>query len=144
MTDRVAEGGEGAQLIFRVGINLGDVIIDGDDIQGDGVNVAARLEALAAPGGVCISGAVHDQVRDRLKIDFEPMGDQELKNIDRPVQAWQWRATTTNPAQPVLAKPILPELPKKPSIAVLTFNNKVKWQRKTTCIMGSRVAIFFD
>ncbi len=109
----VAEQTVEPHLIFRVGINLGDVIIDGDDIQGDGVNVAARLEALAAPGGVCISGAVHDQVRDRLKIDFEPMGDQELKNIDRPVQAWQWHAADAETAQPTFANPISPELPKK-------------------------------
>lgn len=110
-------------FVFRVGLNLGDVIIDGDDIQGDGVNVAARLEALAGPGGICISGAVHDQVRDRLKIDFEPMGDQDLKNIDRPVQAWQWTASNVDVRQPILAKPQSLELPKKPSIAVLAFDN---------------------
>jgi adenylate cyclase len=123
MADQAAAPKEQQHFEFRIGINLGDVIIDGDDIHGDGVNVAARLEALAPPGGLCISGAVHDQVRDRLKIDFEPMGDQELKNIDRPVQAWQWTASDADADQPILAKPQPLELPKKPSIAVLAFDN---------------------
>ena len=80
------------RILFRVGINLGDVVIDGDDIQGDGVNVAARLEALSAPGGICVSSAVHDQVRNRLDIEFKDIGEQALKNIDRPVRVWQWSA----------------------------------------------------
>ena len=73
------------RLEFRVGVNLGDVVIDGDDIHGDGVNVAARLEALADPGGVYVSAAVYDQVRDRIDVPFEDLGEQEVKNIDRPV-----------------------------------------------------------
>jgi len=77
---------EAKQIVFRIGINLGDVIIDGDDIQGDGVNVAARLEGLADPGGICISAAVHDQVRDRLEIPFEDLGEREVKNIARPIR----------------------------------------------------------
>ncbi len=75
---------------FRVGINLGDVVIDGDDIHGDGVNVAARLEGLANAGGICISGAVHDQVRNRMDLMLEDMGEQTVKNIDRPVRVWRW------------------------------------------------------
>ena len=123
MATHHAERAGEPRFVFWVGINLGDVIIDGDYIHGDGVNVAARLEALAAPGGVCISGAVHDQVRDRLSTNFDPMGDQELKNIDRPVQAWQWRAGVADASQPILAKPPSLELPKKPWIAVLAFND---------------------
>ena len=72
----------GSQIVFRVGINLGDVVIDGEDIQGDGVNIAARLEGLAEPGGICISEAVYDQVRDRLELPFEDMGNQRVKNLD--------------------------------------------------------------
>ena len=80
------------RIEFRIGVNLGDVVIDGEDIHGDGVNVAARLEGLAEPGGVCISGAVHDQVRDRIGLRFEDLGKQQVKNIDRPVRAWRWDA----------------------------------------------------
>ena len=77
------------RIAFRIGINLGDVVIDGDDIHGDGVNVAARLEGLAEAGGICISGSVHDQVRDRLDFAFEDMGEREVKNIDRPIRAYR-------------------------------------------------------
>ncbi len=114
---------EDRRIVFRAGINLGDVVIDGDDIQGDGVNVAARLEALAEPGGICISGAVHDQVRDRIDLQFEDLGEQDVKNIDRPVRVWRWNmdpfATVDGP---VTADKPLP-LPDKPSIAVLPFGN---------------------
>jgi adenylate cyclase len=78
------------RIEFRIGVNLGDVVIDGEDIHGDGVNVAARLEGLAEPGGMCISGAVHDQVRDRIGLRFEDLGRQQVKNIDRPVRVWRW------------------------------------------------------
>ncbi len=70
------------RIEFRVGINLGDVLIDGDDIHGDGVNVAARLEGLSEPGGICISGSVYDQVKNRIELSFEDLGEQEVKNID--------------------------------------------------------------
>jgi len=77
---------------FRIGINLGDVIVDGNDIFGDGVNVAARLEMLADPGGICVSGAVRDQVGDRLEdIGFEDLGDQAVKNIARPIHVYRVR-----------------------------------------------------
>jgi TolB-like protein/Tfp pilus assembly protein PilF len=107
------------RLEFRMGINLGDIIRDGRDIFGDGVNVAARLEALAEPGGVCISGVVHDQVQDKLDLAFEDMGEQQVKNIARPVHVWHLRlgAKATAPQAPALA------LPDKPSIAVLPFQN---------------------
>ncbi len=74
---------------FRIGVNLGDVIVEGDDLHGDGVNVAARLEGLAEPQGICISGSAFEQVRDKLELGFEDLGDQQVKNIDRPVRAYR-------------------------------------------------------
>ena len=74
---------------FRIGINLGDVVVDGDNLMGDGVNVAARLEALSHPGGICISEAVYAQVRDRLSLDFLDLGEHRVKNIARPVRAYR-------------------------------------------------------
>jgi class 3 adenylate cyclase len=73
------------RIEFRIGINVGDIIIDGDDIYGDGVNVAARLEALADPGGIMVSRVVHDQVQDKLGFEFDDMGEQAVKNIARPL-----------------------------------------------------------
>src|SRR6185503_7669998 len=80
---------EPKRMRFRIGINLGDVVVDGDNLMGDGVNVAARLEALASPGGICISEAIHAQVRDRLSLDFLDLGEHSLKNIARPVRAYR-------------------------------------------------------
>src|SRR5580692_2332542 len=77
------------RIDFRIGVNLGDIIIDENDIFGDGVNIAARLEALAEPGGICVSRVVRDQVRDKLAIPFEDMGEQQVKNIARPVRAYR-------------------------------------------------------
>jgi adenylate cyclase len=88
MVDREHDQAEDRRIAFRVGINLGDVIVEDDDIFGDGVNVAARLEALAEPGGICISGVVRDQVRDKLDLTFEDMGEQSVKNIARPVHVY--------------------------------------------------------
>src|SRR5437667_2863596 len=87
MVDRNAEVPEDKRISFRIGINLGDVIIDGDDIYGDGVNIAARLEALAEPGGICVARTVRNQIRDKLPYSFEDMGEQSVKNIARPVRA---------------------------------------------------------
>src|SRR5215472_1650585 len=81
MAERNADSPSGKRIEFRVGINLGDVIAEENDIFGDGVNVAARLEALAEPGGVCVSRVVRDQVRDRLDCTFEDLGEQQVKNI---------------------------------------------------------------
>ena len=92
MLDRNAETLEDKRIAFRIGVNLGDVIIDGDDIYGDGVNIAARLEALAEPGGVCLSGTVRDHVGDRLPYTFEDIGEQSVKNIAQPVHAWAMSA----------------------------------------------------
>src|SRR5437773_227234 len=88
MVNRNAEIVEEQRIIFRIGINLGDVIADGDDIYGDGVNIAARLEALAEPGGICISGTVRDHIRDKLPYAFEEMGEQSVKNIARSVRVY--------------------------------------------------------
>ena len=77
------------RIEFRIGINLGDIIIDEHDIYGDGVNVAARLEALAEPGGICVSRVVRDQVRDKLDFGFEDLGEQQVKNIARPVRVYR-------------------------------------------------------
>ena len=104
------------RIEFRMGINVGDIIIDGTDMWGDGVNVAARLEALAEPGGICASSRVQEDVQGRLDIAFEDIGEQQLKNIARPVRVYRVRpnGTGTKPSPP---------LPDKPSIAVLPFNN---------------------
>ncbi len=89
MTGRNAEVPEDRHIVFRIGLNLGDIIIDGDDIYGNGVNVAARLEALAEPGGICISGRVLDQVEKNVNVGFAFLGPQTVKNIDRPVNAYK-------------------------------------------------------
>ncbi len=114
---------EDKRIEFRVGINLGDVVIDGDDIYGDGVNIAARLEGLAEPGGICISGAVYDQVRNRTDFVFEDMGEREMKNVDEPIRAWLWAPAgrRVSDIRPIADRPL--PLPDKPSIAVLPFDN---------------------
>jgi TolB-like protein/class 3 adenylate cyclase/Tfp pilus assembly protein PilF len=109
------------RIEFRVGINLGDIIIDGDDIYGDGVNVAARLEGLAEANGICVSRVVHDQVRDKLGLGFEDLGERQLKNIARPVRVFRI-ATPDIGLQTQSANPAL-VIPAKPSIAVLPFTN---------------------
>jgi adenylate cyclase len=108
-------------MLFRIGINLGDVVHDETRIYGDGINVAACLEALAAPGGVFVSHAVHEQVRDRLALAFEDLGERELKNIARPVRVYRLQAPGTPTAAPASAATLT--LPAKPSIAVLPFDN---------------------
>jgi adenylate cyclase len=108
------------RIEFRVGINLGDVIAEEHDIFGQGVNVAARLEALAEPGGICISRVVRDHVRDRLDYIFEDMGEQQVKNIARPVRVY--RVRDLGGITKILSPPVLPLL-EKPSIAVLPFVN---------------------
>jgi TolB-like protein/class 3 adenylate cyclase len=131
------------RIELRIGINLGDVIVEGDDIYGDGVNIAARIEALADAGGVFVSNTVYDHVRDRLPFVFEDLGDQQVKNITRPVRVYRVHTTLTHPslrAGSPLSRiagegaerqrreageggaPALP-LPDKPSIAVLPFQN---------------------
>jgi adenylate cyclase len=113
-------------LLYRIGINLGDVIVEEDgDIFGDGVNVAARLEALAEPGGICISAAVRDQVADRLPIGFQDLGDQQVKNISRPIRVFKVvpNGETKEPAAPAGGEPSPHRHVRKPAIAVLPFVN---------------------
>ncbi len=116
LSDRFADKPKDRRLQFRIGVNLGEVIVDRDDIYGDGVNVAARLESLADPSGVCVSGAVFEQVNGKLDIGFEDMGDQEVKNIAAPVRAYR---IVTGHSMLTDAPP----LQDKPSIAVLPFDN---------------------
>jgi len=117
MAERKRAQEQGKRIEFRVGINVGDIIIDGDDIYGDGVNIAARLEGLAEPGGVCISGRVYEDVRDKLDVAFDDIGEQSLKNIARPVRAYRVVLDSHNWGRSALT------LPNKPSIAVLPFQS---------------------
>jgi adenylate cyclase len=143
---RNAESAADARIELRVGINLGDVIAEGDDIYGDGVNLAARLEGLAEPGAVFVSSTVYDQVRDRLPFTFEDLGEKRVKNIARAVRVYRVRPQHPLPIPPPLAgegsarsaprtagpdgpfrgvgaEPAPPPLPDKPSIAALPFQN---------------------
>jgi len=123
MADENTEIPQAKRIEFRIGIHLGDIIIDDNDIFGDGVNIAARLESIAVPGGISISRAVHDQVRDRIDVCFDDKGEIALKNIARPVQVFaisgakESKTTVSPESKPGLA------LPDKPSIAVLPFTN---------------------
>jgi len=122
MAERNAGTPPDKRIEFRIGINLGDVIAEEDDIFGDGVNIAVRLEALAEPGGICISRVVRDQVRDRLDYAFEDLGEQQVKNIARPVRVYRVRDSGAANTSLAPTPPELP-LPDKPSIAVLPFQN---------------------
>jgi adenylate cyclase len=123
MASRNVDVGSGREMQFRIGINLGDVISEDDDIFGDGVNVAARLQEIAEPGGICVSGAIRDQARDRLGVTFEDLGDQTVKNISRPIRVF--RVVLDGPKTPAAsARPTrLAAAMDKPSIAVLPFVN---------------------
>ena len=125
MAERNSGTPEEQRIVFRVGVNLGDIIVEADDIHGDGVNVAARLEGIAEPGGICVSAIVHDQVRDKLDLTFEDLAEQALKNIARPLRVYRVRLTATKSTQnavPIVDAPVL-TLPDKPLIAVLPFTN---------------------
>ena len=108
------------RFAFRIGVHLGDVIVDGDDIHGDGVNVAARLESLSPPDGFCITGSVHEEVRDRLDIRFTDLGEKEVKNLNRPIRVWQWHPDGSGD---FIDLPMPAAKPDKPGIAILPFNN---------------------
>ncbi|MEE9590474.1 MAG: adenylate/guanylate cyclase domain-containing protein [Hyphomicrobiaceae bacterium] len=109
---------ENGPIRLRIGINLGDVIVDGDDIYGDGVNVAARLEALAEPGGICISSVVQESVGNRVEAKFADAGEHEVKGLPVPIRVWRWPAEGVTQTE---AAPLA--LPEKPSIAILPFDN---------------------
>ena len=140
----LAERNEGIpqdrRMLLRIGINLGDILIEGDDILGDGVNIAARLEGIAEPGGICISASAYDQVRGKVVVEFADLGELSLKNIARPVRAYavvgnavgertkagrgEFAPSTTKEPRSILLDPTKPPLPpNKPSIAVLPFQN---------------------
>jgi adenylate cyclase len=118
MAEHNAEVPQDKRIEFRVGVNVGDIIFDGNDIFGDGVNIAARLEGIADPGGVCISDDTHRQVRGKIDISFDDLGEKELKNIARPVRVYRVRLQTAKPQSAAALT-----LPDKPSIAVLPFQN---------------------
>jgi TolB-like protein/class 3 adenylate cyclase len=122
MADRNVGIASQIRIDFRIGVNLGDIIIDGDDIYGDGVNVAARLEALAEPGGVCVSGTVREHVIGKLEHEFIDGGEQIVKNLSRPIHIWHWLSGAPVSAAAPDLRSGLP-LPDKPSIAVLPFSN---------------------
>ena len=107
------------RIEFRMGINVGDILIEDGDIFGDGVNIAARLEALAVPGGICLSAAAHEQVRDKLDVAFDDLGEQQVKNITRPVRTYRIALGAPSGAALPVGAPL--PLPDKPSLAVLPF-----------------------
>jgi TolB-like protein/class 3 adenylate cyclase len=126
MAERNADVPEDKRITFRVGINLGDIIVEGEDIYGDGVNLAARLQELASPGGICVSRTVRNQVRDKVQFGFEDLGERTVKNIARPLRVfrvnWHVQGGSASQATAELSRPGL-SLPDKPSIAVLPFTN---------------------
>jgi TolB-like protein/class 3 adenylate cyclase len=122
----MAERNEGVpqdrRMLFRIGVNLGDILIEGDDILGDGVNVAARLEGIAEPGGICVSSSTYDQVRGKVDVEFADLGEQNLKNIARPIHAYAVRRNGLDLNKRNSAVPQTPSAPRL-SIVVLPFAN---------------------
>jgi TolB-like protein/class 3 adenylate cyclase/tetratricopeptide (TPR) repeat protein len=118
---------EGSQarlpIVLRIGVNLGDIIIDGDDIYGDGVNVAARLEPLAEPGGICVSSVVNDHLGNRIDVRFIDAGEVHVKNIERPIRIWKWHPTVSGGGSTPSAVPLHAQRGGLPLLAVLPFQN---------------------
>ncbi|HEX6111549.1 MAG TPA: tetratricopeptide repeat protein [Geminicoccaceae bacterium] len=123
IAERNKDIAEGRRIRFRVGINLGDVVADGDDLLGDGVNVAARLEGLSDPGEITLSDEAYRQVRDRLDLAWQDGGEHQVKNIARPVHIWRWAPSDQASSAAQSAPAVSLQLPDKPSIAVLPFTN---------------------
>ena len=127
LAERNAAVPEIRRLEYRIGIHVGDIIVDENDIFGDGVNIAARLEGIAEPGGVCISDDAQRQIRGKVDTSFEDMGPQNLKNIAEPMRAWRLRMNASSsaaaPIEPSIESTQALALPDKPSIAVLPFQN---------------------
>jgi class 3 adenylate cyclase/TolB-like protein len=142
MADRNRDVPLDQRIEFRIGINLDEVIIDGDDILGDGVNIAARLEGVAEPGTICISGAVYGHVQNRVDFSCEDLGDQRFKNIAGPVRVYRIRPTLSHvaPQVAVYAGELLP-LPEKPSIAILPFTALTGDQQQDYFAEGLRLDI---
>jgi class 3 adenylate cyclase len=109
MVERNAGVPEDRRIVYRVGVNIGDIIVEGDDIYGDGVNVASRLEALAEPGGICVAGNVFDEVKNKVELGFEDLGEQEVKNIPEPIRVYRVRL------EPDAAGNAIPRPEKKPA-----------------------------
>jgi adenylate cyclase len=124
LRQRNAEASSGKRIEVRIGVHQGDVVVEGTDLLGDGVNIAARLEGLAEPGGICISGRVHEDATGKIALEAQDMGEQSLKNIARPVRAYRvsMGAARSGPPETEGDRPAL-ALPDKPSIAVLPFQN---------------------
>ena len=122
VTEQEAATDEDKRLRFRIGINLGDVIVEGDDIHGDGVNIASRLEGLAVPSGICLSGDAYRQIKGKIAGEFEDLGDQNLKNVAEPIRAYRIAPNRSSSVAAVAERGKL-TLPDKPSIAVLPFTN---------------------
>ena len=131
MTERNATVPADKRIEFRIGINVGDIVVEDGDIFGDGVNIAARLEALAEPGGICVSARVQEDASGKLDLAFEDLGEQALKNIARPVRAY--RVAMERRAE-AAKEPTLLALPDKPSIAVLPFQNRAAIQSRNTSL----------
>ena len=122
ISEREAATDEAKRFRFRIGINLGDVIVEEGDIHGDGVNIAARLESLADPGGICLSGDAYRQAKGKVEVDFEDLGERDLKNVAEPVRVYRIADDSSGTASAAPAREPL-ALPDKPSIAVLPFDN---------------------
>ena len=118
MAERNAETSGANDIVYRIGVHLGDVLVDGDDVLGDGVNIAARLEGVAEPGGVSISGSTYDHVRGRVEVEFVDLGEKTLKNIARPLQVFAARVGPSNVGRSAAAPSAAAA-----SIAVLPFAN---------------------
>jgi TolB-like protein/class 3 adenylate cyclase len=123
MAERNAGAPEEKRIVYRIGVNLGDVLIDGEDILGDGVNIAARLESVCEPGGVLISGAAYDHVRGRIEADFVDFGEKDLKNIARPVRVFAVRMGSEGAAPARSAPASIKQAPPRLSMVVLPFAN---------------------
>src|SRR3984893_11073825 len=119
------------RMLFRIGINLGDILIEGDDILGDGVNVAARLEGIAEPGGICISSSAYDQVRGKVPVEFTDVGEQRLKNIARPIRAY-----AVGPSANGHQTAPLPSSVQRLSIVVLPLRTSVAMPSRSTSWMA--------
>ncbi len=125
MVERNTSVADTDALRFRVGVHLGDVIVEGDDIFGDGVNIASRIEALADPDGIAISDDAHRQVRDRLDIAWQDGGEHQVKNIARPISVWRWTPAEKQSLTIAAAAGEPLAAPDGPSIAVLPFANMI-------------------
>ena len=138
MAERNADAPEAKRIVYRIGVNLGDVLIEGDDIFGDGVNIAARLEGICEPGGVLISGAAYDQVRGKIDAEFVDLGEKALKNIARPVRTFAMK-TGSESAPPSAATPDA-QGPPRLSMVVLPFANLGGGAEQDISSTGSRRA----